>query len=204
MPPTILAMVVGLVMLAPASMALAHQTAVLERAAEAPPGTVPVEVLEHAGEPRNAPTAYRQAASARPAVSGNTRWRMLVGPSGDAGGGMPWGPGGVAICFLLALIGLAAAPWRRRMVASLAVLALAVLAFESGLHSVHHLGDEAGASHCSVASASTQLAGTPEEGPALRLPVLAASENRPVQIAPVADPPFRCDVTRGPPTPLSA
>jgi hypothetical protein len=204
MPPAILAMVVGLVMLAPASMALAHQTAVLERGAEAPPVAVPIEILDHAGAPRKAPTAYRREASAGPAVSGNTRGRMLVGPSGDAVGGMPWGPGGVATCLVVALIGLAVAPWRRRIVASLAVLALAVLAFESGVHSVHHLGDEAGASHCSVASASTHLAGTPEDGPALRLPVLAASGSRPVQIARVADAPCRCNATRGPPTPLSA
>jgi hypothetical protein len=180
---------VGLATLAPASLALAHQARGVERSGEAPGASL------WARDP--APRAARQHIEDRQAhldgrgADGEVAWRALSGPSS------------VVAWLVIAIVGLAA-PSRRRIVASLAVLALAVLAFETGVHSVHHLGDEAGASQCSVASASTHLDGTPEEGPALRVPILAATETLSFQIAPVASAPFRCDSTRGPPPPLSA
>jgi uncharacterized membrane protein (TIGR02234 family) len=47
----------------------------------------------------------------------------------------------------------------RRTVAGLLIALLAVLAFEAGVHSVHHLGDADAAAQCVVASASSDLSG---------------------------------------------
>lgn len=79
---------------------------------------------------------------------------------------------------LVALLAAAALGWRRpRGAAALVlVLALAVLAFEGGLHSVHHGGDPAQAQACAVAAASAHLAGIAvdtDPGPDLALPVVA-------------------------------
>jgi hypothetical protein len=49
---------------------------------------------------------------------------------------------------------------RRRFAFSLAVV-LAVLGFEVGLHSTHHLADPARAARCAVATATLHLDGTP-------------------------------------------
>ena len=103
--------------------------------------------------------------------------------------------------FVVALAGRAAGPWLPRIAASVVGVALAVLTFETGVHSVHHLGDEAGAAQCSVASASTHLAGTPEEGPALRAPAPLSTGAQSLQIAPAVEAPFRYYPTRAPPTP---
>jgi len=58
---------------------------------------------------------------------------------------------------LVAAVALAAA-WRpRRAVAVALVLVVGVLAFETGLHSAHHLGQPDASSRCIVAWMSTQL-----------------------------------------------
>lgn len=63
---------------------------------------------------------------------------------------------------LVALAVLAARVRRpRRAVALGLVLILALFVFETGVHSVHHLGDRPGNPACVVASAMAQLAGTP-------------------------------------------
>jgi hypothetical protein len=74
-------------------------------------------------------------------------------------------PAAVALAVLL-VVAIAAGRRPRLAVSAIAVLALVVLAFETGLHSVHHLGDERGAAECSVASGTTHLAGT-TDGPPL-------------------------------------
>ena len=48
----------------------------------------------------------------------------------------------------------------RRAVGLALILLLAVFAFESGVHSVHHLSDPSRAEHCGVASASQHMSGT--------------------------------------------
>jgi hypothetical protein len=179
---------VGLATLAPTSTALAHEARGVERS-----GTAPVAPC-WARDPAPAAVQHIDDRQARPhgrGGGGEVGWRALAGPSS------------IVAWLVIAIVGLAASS-RRRIVAALAVVALAVMAFETGVHSVHHLGDEAGAAQCSVASASTHLDGTPEEGLALRVPVPVAAETPPFQIAPVASAPFRFDSTRGPPPPLSA
>jgi len=74
----------------------------------------------------------------------------------------------------------AALAWRRprRAVALALVLVLAVFAFESGLHSVHHGLDQTQASSCSVAMAGSHLSATAVDDRApddVILPVVALS-----------------------------
>jgi MYXO-CTERM domain-containing protein len=190
--PAILAALVGLVVLTPGPGALGHERPAVERAALSPAGPL------RTGSPDARDVESRLPAEDRAEPDRSRNGREATGlASSEAAGGAVW--------LAVALIGLAAAArWRRRGAATLTALALVVLAFETGLHSVHHLGDEAAASHCTVASASSQLAGTTEEGPALRIPVLAAGPRQAFEIAPVALAPFRCEATRGPPAPLTA
>lgn len=70
-----------------------------------------------------------------------------------------------AIAILALLLGTMAARRPRLCVPAIAALALVILAFETGVHSVHHLGDERGAAECSVASATTHLAGATDAPP---------------------------------------
>jgi hypothetical protein len=60
------------------------------------------------------------------------------------------------------LAGLAALGARRprRALGLTLILLLAVFAFESGVHSVHHLADPARGEHCAVAAASQHVSGT--------------------------------------------
>jgi hypothetical protein len=64
---------------------------------------------------------------------------------------------------LLALLGGLAALGARRPRRALGlalILLLAVFAFESGVHSVHHLADPARGEHCALAAASQHVSGT--------------------------------------------
>jgi hypothetical protein len=60
---------------------------------------------------------------------------------------------------VIALLALGARRPRRALVLALMLL-LAVFAFESGVHSVHHLAERDGGQHCAVASASQHVTGT--------------------------------------------
>ena len=64
------------------------------------------------------------------------------------------------------LLGIAVLGARRprRAVGLALILLLAVFAFESGVHSVHHLSDPSRAEHCGVASASQHMSGTEVAG----------------------------------------
>ena len=75
-------------------------------------------------------------------------------------------PAGVPWYLVVALSSLAALGARRpgRNLALALVLLLAIFAFESGLHSVHHLNDQDRGESCGVASASQHVAGTEVEG----------------------------------------
>ena len=76
---------------------------------------------------------------------------------------IPWAL--VAAAGLGALVGLVRRP--RTAVAVALVLLVGVLAFESGVHSVHHLGDPGRASGCVLASTSLNLSGLEVEPVAL-------------------------------------
>jgi hypothetical protein len=102
------------------------------------------------------------------------------------------------------LVLLPAARRLRRAVAAVAVLALIALAFEGGLHSVHHLGDERGAAQCSTASATTHLAGTLEEPVAVVAGALPTLDAPPAVAGAALEPAaFRLDPSRGPPPPTA-
>ena len=113
-----------------------------------------------------------------------------------AGSPMP-----AALGVLALLLGTFVARRRARLaVSALAVLALAILTFENGLHSVHHLGDERGAAQCSVASATTHLVGATDDPSCGAEPVVVISENRAGgALAAPARAPFRRDAGRAPP-----
>ena len=68
----------------------------------------------------------------------------------------------VALLVLAGLLGAAAARPRRALVTAL-VLVLAVLTFEAGVHSVHHLGDAQPA--CAIAAVSAHLSGISVDPP---------------------------------------
>jgi hypothetical protein len=77
----------------------------------------------------------------------------------------------------LLLLGLAAIVAsrvkRRRVVAAVLVLALALFAFEAGMHSVHHLGQTRHADECVFASASAHLTALATDAVCLDVPASA-------------------------------
>ena len=107
--------------------------------------------------------------------------------------------------FVAALI-LTALGWRRplRAIALVMVLLLAVLCFEDGLHSVHHLTGQTKAVRCSVATATAHLTATAVDSVATTdvvLPVVPVAIEI-VQNDPVAR--FLCpDQGRAPPSPTA-
>ena len=213
-PAVVAAGLVALAAFGPASPALAHQISAAHaggqsHAAIAPGGQSRTAIVSESrgpaqsGSPRDAMSSARLHGDHPGSPDRPTIGAGLTGSgaaSGDLAGGLA---AAIAAGLIAALVGLGAAPVRRGIIASFVTLALAVLAFETGVHSVHHLGDEAGAARCSVSLASTHLAGTPEEGPGLRVPVVAPVELSPFRITPVVIAPFRCEAPRGPPTPLA-
>lgn len=108
--------------------------------------------------------------------------------------------GSVVLWLVAALVALAVVRRLRNALALATVLAVIVLTFESGIHSVHHLGDDHGASQCVVASASTHLAGTSAEPPSCDV-FSVLTVDRPAVIAQsiTASQPFRPDAGRAPP-----
>jgi hypothetical protein len=64
----------------------------------------------------------------------------------------PW-----AALLLLGGLALAAVSRQRRVVALTLIAVVAVFAFETGLHSTHHLGKPEDAAHCAVAATSAHL-----------------------------------------------
>lgn len=81
--------------------------------------------------------------------------QSLAWSAAPAADPVPW-PLGAALVTLLAL---GARRPRPALVLAL-MLVLAVFAFESGVHSVHHLADRDGGQHCAVAAASQHVTGT--------------------------------------------
>lgn len=79
----------------------------------------------------------------------------LVWSSAAAGASVPW----PLVAVAMSLVALGVRRPRRALALTLILLA-AVFAFESGIHSVHHLADVEGAPECGVAAASQHIAGT--------------------------------------------
>jgi hypothetical protein len=192
----LVATLVGVATLAPAALTSAHPPSVgAECPRELAPGaarTMPQSAMPLTTE---VPTAVRHAKADARAPEVSAPW---------SAGAVPAGLAGLLAGLVVALAGLVAAPWRRRIVAPLTVLALVTLAFEAGIHSVHHLGDKSGAAHCSVASASTHLSGTAADGPSVGVPVLVVPAPPAFQTAPAGGPPLRSASGRGPPASLNA
>ena len=93
-----------------------------------------------------------QAASSVGAAPAESRLAWVAGP---ARGTALW-----PVLVIALVAGLAVASRRPRAALALGlVLLVAVLAFESGVHSVHHLGEVGRGSACAVASTSQQLSG---------------------------------------------
>ena len=86
------------------------------------------------------------------------------------------GPPAWLACAVLGLVALLPRTPRRAAAAAFVVL-LAVVAFETGVHAVHHLGDTHAASHCVVASAAPHLGGA-TDGPPVRLSHLHGATDR--------------------------
>jgi hypothetical protein len=84
---------------------------------------------------------------------------------------IPWAP----LLILAAL--LVPVARSRRTVAGLLIALLAIFAFEAGLHSVHHLGDEAEEARCIVAAGTPNLIGAVGE------PVTFGSIEEPGEVA---------------------
>jgi len=97
----------------------------------------------------------------------------------------PGGPdlGWVALA-VVASAALALLASRRRAMALLLVLIAGVLAFESGVHSVHHLGDDAS---CAVAWVSGQLSGEVLEVTVAAAPLAITGAGVPAAPTPAAD-----------------
>lgn len=107
---------------------------------------------------------------------------------------------------LTSLLALAAACplGRRRSVAVGLVLLLAVLAAETGVHSVHHLGNAVASQSCPVAATAQHLSGVDAEPPMLcGLELAASGETLPTAAAPASTRALAPDAGRAPPA-LSA
>lgn len=102
----------------------------------------------------------------------------------------------------LAALGLWGIAWRRRKAAAISLtLILGFFAFETALHSVHHLSDPQKGAHCPVFSASQHITGAPAGTSDLCTPTLAT------EVAPSAGAErilparfFRPDQGRAPPS----
>ena len=92
------------------------------------------------------PVAESVAALASPALS----WTAAATPVAP-----PW-----HLFALLASLAALGARRPRRALGLALILLLAVFAFESGVHSVHHLADPARGERCAVAAASQHVSGT--------------------------------------------
>lgn len=108
--------------------------------------------------------------------------------------------GSVVVWLVVALVALGAMRRLRNAFALATMLAVVVLTFEGGIHSVHHLGDDHGASQCVVASASTHLAGTSVDPPSFDVFSSPRLDGQPaIAQSTAASQPLRPDAGRAPP-----
>ena len=108
---------------------------------------------------------------------------------------LPW----TAIA-LLAAVALAGVSRKRRVVAVTLVLVVGLLAFETGVHSVHHLGKADEAAHCTVAWMSSQLSADTVDTIVHALPVPVLEVSAPALASPaLAERAIAPDAGRAPP-----
>jgi len=122
-----------------------------------------------------------------------------VPPSTDPGP-TPWLDVVWWLVVALAVVAAPAVARNRRAVAGATAALLVALAFESAVHSVHHLGSDADASRCSVASVAAHLGGLLEKPVTVGMPGMPAEALRqdtpsavrvqPVTAAPARSPPL--------------
>jgi hypothetical protein len=170
--PAVLLLVLLAVVWSGAGQAFAHQPAPIERSAGL---TVP--------DP--SPSGPRDTG-----VEPFSEWRA----NGDE-----VGTTGIAVCVITALLALALARRPRRLVIVVIALTLLVFAFESGLHSIHHLGNDQASSHCPVAWASAHLAVASADAPVVALILPAVHEAGGAEPAAPSSWLFRPDAGRAPP-----
>jgi hypothetical protein len=107
---------------------------------------------------------------------------------------LPW-----AALLLLGAVAAAAISRQRRLVAITLVAIVALLAFESGVHSTHHLGKPDDAAHCAVAWMSAQLSADVVDV-TVEAPALAPQTIAPALASPVlAERAIAPDAGRAPP-----
>jgi hypothetical protein len=114
--------------------------------------------------------------------------RAVIGHADNA---IVWATLGVAVVFSLRRL--------RRVVGLAIVVGVLGLVFESGIHSVHHLGDDFEGSQCVVASATSHLAGTHVELPSIDALCVARIDRSPTPFSITVSQPFRADAGRAPP-----
>jgi hypothetical protein len=105
---------------------------------------------------------------------------------------------------LVLLVGLGLAAWigpRRALTVGI-VLLLGIFAFETGVHSVHHLAEARDASECRVASAASHVTGTPvDTAAAEHLVVRTSLTLLPTASWSLSSRPLGQHEVRGPPAP---
>jgi hypothetical protein len=90
---------------------------------------------------------------------------------------VPWPPASPWLGVAALALGVAAvALGRRRALVLAAVAVLAVVAFETGVHSVHHLDDHTAGASCVVSSVGGQVTGTPVAGVVVEIAALPARD----------------------------
>jgi hypothetical protein len=142
------------------------------------------------GAPAFAHTASRSAAPVLPTPS--LHEVLTAAPAGPA---LPW----TAIA-LLAAVALAGVSRKRRVVAITLVLVVGLLAFETGVHSAHHLGKADEAAHCTVAWMSSQLSADTVGTIVHALPVPVPEVSAPALASPaLAERTIAPDAGRAPP-----
>lgn len=138
------------------------------------------------------------AAPAQVAVAPVVATPLEILSAGAPEPSLPW-----AVLLLLGAVGVAAISRQRRLVAVTLVAIVAVLAFETGVHSTHHLGKPDDAAHCAVAWMSVQFSADVVDV-TVEAPALAPQANAPVLASPVlAERAIAPDAGRAPPA-LSA
>jgi hypothetical protein len=144
-----------------------------------------------------APSAFAHPTSPSP-VDLATALAADAGPAGEwraSGGGT--GSLGAWIALIVATV-LTLHRFRNALAIATALAAI-VLVFESGVHSVHHLGDDQSASQCIVASASTHLAGTPAEPPSFEALRVLSIDRPLIAVGVTVSRSSRPDASRAPP-----
>jgi len=112
---------------------------------------------------------------------------------------LPW----VAL-LLLGTVGIAAVSRQRRLMAVTLVAIVALLAFETGVHSTHHLGKPDDSAHCAVAWMSAQLSADVVDATVDAAPTLVPQTTAPLLAPPaLAERAIAPDAGRAPPA-LSA